>query len=145
MKINLKNVALVILAIGGVVAASFATIGIARKTKSSSVANMSDSSMVSMQPDTSSCEMCSSGSFSKCTDDSCPQSESMMNVSMDKTMSMDDTMSIGDKKAMGAEKLPEVTMANPMSASMSDKTMTPSMGSAKRADAEQMTVAAPKM
>lgn len=69
----------------------------------------------------------------------------MMNVSMDKTMSMDDTMSIGDKKAMGAEKLPEVTTANPMSASMSDKSMTPSKGSAKMADAEQMTSVAPKM
>ena len=70
----------------------------------------------------------------------------MMNTTLDKTMSMVGITSMGDAKAtMGAEKLPEVTMANPMSASMSDKTMTPSMGSAKRADAEQMTVAAPKM
>ena len=102
MKINLKNVALVLLAIAGGVGASVAAISSASKTKSSSVAKLSDSSMGSMQPDASSCEMCSNGSSSKCTDGSCPKSQSMMN-------------------------------------------MTPSMDSAKMADAEQMSVAAPKM
>ena len=145
MKINLKSVALVLLAIAGGVGARVAAISSSSKTKPSSVANMSDSSLMSMQPDTSSCEMCSCGSYSKCTDGSCPQSESMMNVTMDKTMSMDDTMSMGDKKAMGAEKLPEVSVANTMSQPMSDKSMTPRKGSAKRADAEQMTTVAPKM
>lgn len=61
-------------------------------------------------------------------------------------MSMDGTMSLGDTKAtIEGEKMTEVGMANPMPQSMSDKSMTSSMGSAKMADAEQMTSAAPKM
>ena len=146
MKINLKNVALVILAIGGGVGASVAAIRSGSKTKSSSVANMSDSSMMSIQPDTSSCEMCSSGRFSNCTDGSCPQSESRMNMTTDNPMSMVGITSMGEAKAtMGGEKMPEVSMANTMSPSMSDKAMIPRMGSAKMADAEQMTSVAPKM
>ena len=96
--------------------------------------------MVSMKSGQSSCEMCSNDADSRCTDSSCPQSESMTNLTTDKAMSMGGRMN----PEMGGEKMSDVSMANTMSQSMTEKSMAPSMGSSKMADGEQMA-AVPKM
>ncbi len=144
MKINVKNVALLLVVIGGGVGASVVALSRASNRRSSSIVNMTDTSMVSMQAENDSCEMCPSGN---CPDGKCPQSESMMNVTMDKTMSMGGTMSVGaSKESMGGEMVPEVSMANAVSQPMGGKSMAPKMGSAKMTETvEQSSVTTPKM
>lgn len=125
MKINWKNVAAVLLLIGGGVGFSIAAVRSSAKSDSSSIATMSESSMASMASEMGSLEMHSNGTDSR---------------SNDKAMSMVGAMN----PAMDGAKMSETSMANTMSQTMTEKSMTPSMGSSKMVDGEQMAVV-PKM
>ncbi len=140
MKINQKQVVVALLMIVGGVGASVAVIRGSVKTSSPAVVAGPDSSMVSMQPGSSSCEACMKGDLANCPHGGCPQSTAMTNMMTDKTMAMGGPM----KSEMGENKMSEPSMTNAMSQSMNGKSMTPDMGMKKMVDGEQM-VATPKM
>lgn len=83
MKINLKNVAAVLLVIGGAVGVSIAAIRSSAKSDSLPAATMSEASMVS---GSSSCQMCSNGAGAQCTDGRCAPNESMSQAMTVKSM-----------------------------------------------------------
>ncbi len=92
MKIHWSNVAAVLLVVGGGIGVSMAAIRSSAKTDSSSVATMSESSMVSMTSEVSTCEKCSRSADTPCMDSSCRQSNAMPSMVMDNAMSMGGTV-----------------------------------------------------
>lgn len=127
MKINWTNVAIAFFIVVGGVGAGIVAFSSSSKTKSSSGAAMTESSMASMSPDRSTCEMCSKGNAAGCTDSNCAPSDSMMNMTMNQSMSTGSTT----KSMTTEEKMPQGNMTNSMSPSMSEKSTTPNMGSSK--------------
>ncbi len=140
MKSNWKNIAVAVLVVVGGVSVGVAALSGAIKSRPAAVATMSDPSMVSMQSDNGTCEMCSGSDQTKCTTGNCSGSSDMMSMTMDKPMSMaGNTMS-----SMAEGKMSEGSMVNTASPSMAGNSMAPSMDSGKMSGGEQM-VAVPKM
>ena len=138
MKTTWNTLAIALLIVGGGI--GITTWRNLSKSPAPSVAAMSDTTMVSMQPDMGSCESCPGNNQSKCLPGGCSLTGGMAQGSTDEGMMAEGMMA-------------EAKMANAMSSSMSDmkmghteissNDMAPKMDSGTIVDSEMQ--ASPKM